>query len=155
MKCPRCGSTHISNREVGKRTGATVGSLVGAAVGTATALRGAQAGAALGALAGPVGMVAGGITGAILTGLLAGSAGCAVGSVAGNMADSNFLDNRGCLDCGHTFREDVAPTSVNVQYTPGSRPASASAGGPDVDPRAPQPGSAGIPSTIAMHFHED
>jgi hypothetical protein len=155
MKCPRCGSTHISNREVGKRTGATVGSLVGAAVGTATALRGAQVGAAVGALAGPVGMVAGGITGAILTGLLAGSAGCAVGSVAGNMADSNFLDNRGCLDCGHTFREDVAPTSVNVQYAPGSRAAAVPAARADVDSRPPQPGSAGIPSTIAMHFHED
>jgi len=155
MKCPRCGSTHISNREVGKRTGATVGSLVGAAVGTATALRGAHVGATLGAMVGPVGMVAGGITGAILTGLLAGSAGCAVGSVAGNMADSNFLDNRGCLDCGHTFREDVAPTSVNVQYTPGSRVAATPAAGSDVDSRPPQPSGAGIPSTIAMHFHED
>lgn len=155
MKCPRCGSTHISNREVGKRTGATVGSLVGAAVGTATALRGAQVGAALGAMAGPVGLVAGGITGAILTGLLAGSAGCAVGSVAGNMADSNFLDNRACLDCGNTFREDVSPTSVTMQVTPGSRVAPAPAAGADVDARAPGQDGAGMPSTIAMHFHDD
>jgi hypothetical protein len=117
MKCPRCNSTHISNREVGKRTGATVGSLVGAAVGTATALRGAQVGIALGAVGGPVGMVAGGLTGAIVAGIFAGSAGCAVGSVAGHLADSNFLDNRACLDCGHTFRETSEPTSVNVQLT--------------------------------------
>jgi hypothetical protein len=158
MKCPKCGSTHISNREVGKRSGATMGSLLGAAVGTATALRGAQVGATLGAVGGPIGMVAGGLTGAILTGLLAGSAGCAVGSVAGNMADANFLDNRGCLDCGHTFREDVAPTSVNVQYTPGTaRPASAS----DIEPHAPHaagathPNGAGQPSTVAMQFYED
>jgi hypothetical protein len=155
MKCPRCGSTHISNREVGKRTGATVGSLVGAAVGTATALRGAQVGAAVGAIAGPVGMVAGGITGAILTGLLAGSAGCAVGSVAGNMADSNFLDNRACLDCGHTFREDVSPTSVTMQVTPGSRVTPAPAAGADGDSHATGQNGTGIPSTIAMHFHED
>jgi hypothetical protein len=151
MKCPRCGSTHISNREVGKRTGATVGSLVGAAVGTATALRGAQMGAALGAVGGPIGMVAGGITGAIVTGLLAGSAGCAVGSVAGNMADSNFLDNRACLDCGHTFREDVAPTSVNVQYTPGTPPV----GGTQAESRPPQAGGPGQPSSVAMHFYEE
>jgi hypothetical protein len=148
MKCPRCGSPHIANREVGKRTGATVGSLVGAAVGTATALRGAQVGATLGAMAGPVGMVAGGLTGAILTGLLAGSAGCAVGSVAGNMADANFLDNRACLDCGHTFREDVAPTAVHLQYTPAP-------GSPDPTSR-PHPGN-GQPSggTMSMHFHDD
>lgn len=155
MKCPRCGSTHISNREVGKRTGATVGSLFGAAIGTATALRGAQVGAALGAIGGPVGMVAGGLTGAIVTGLLAGSAGCAVGSVAGNMADANFLDNRACLDCGHTFREDVAPTSVNVQYTPGTRAAAAPAAGSEPDVRQPSQNGAGIPSSIAMHFHDD
>jgi phage tail tape-measure protein len=149
MKCPRCGSTHISNREVGKRTGATVGSLFGAAVGTATALRGAQVGAALGAMAGPVGIVAGGLTGAIVTGLLAGSAGCAVGSVAGNLADSNFLDNRGCLDCGHTFREDVAPTSVNVQYTPAVAAAAQQASQQPVDAAAPGQ------STVAMHFYEE
>jgi hypothetical protein len=151
MKCPRCGSTHISNREVGKRTGATVGSLVGAAVGTAAVLRGAQVGASVGALAGPVGLVAGGLTGAIITGIFAGSAGCAVGSVAGNLADSNFLDNRACLDCGHTFREDVAPTSVNVQYTPGTPPA----GGTQAESRPQQPGASGQPSSVAMHFYEE
>jgi hypothetical protein len=133
MKCPRCGSTHISNREVGKRTGATVGGLVGAAVGTATALRGAQMGAALGAVAGPVGVVAGGIGGAIIAGIFAGSAGCAVGSVAGNLADSNFLDNRVCLQCGHTFREDAEPTAVNVQFT-----ATTTDLGTRAVPRAPQ-----------------
>jgi hypothetical protein len=62
-------------------------------------------------------MVAGGLTGAIVTGLLAGSAGCAIGSVAGNLADTNFLDNRACLECGHTFREDTEPTSVHVQLS--------------------------------------
>jgi hypothetical protein len=97
-------------------------------------------------------MVAGGITGAIVTGLLAGSAGCAVGSVAGNLADSNFLDNRACLECGHTFREDVAPTSVNVQYTPGNqRPAPST----EAEPCQSQPSSGAQPSTVAMHFYEE
>lgn len=126
MKCPRCGSNHIGHREVGKRAGATVGGLVGAAVGTATALRGAQVGASLGAVGGPVGMVAGavagGLAGAIITGIFAGSAGCAVGSVAGNLADSNFLDNRACLDCGHTFREDSEPTAINVKFSATGEP---------------------------------
>jgi hypothetical protein len=117
MKCPRCGSTHISNREVGKRTGATVGSLVGAAVGTITAMRGAQVGASIGAVAGPVGLVAGGLGGAIIAGIFAGSAGCALGSVAGNLADANFLHNRTCLGCGHTFRAESEPASVQVQFT--------------------------------------
>jgi len=142
MKCPRCGSTHISNRELGKRTGATVGSLVGAAVGTAAVLRGAQVGASVGAVGGPIGMVAGGLTGAIITGIFAGSAGCAVGSVAGNLADSNFLDNRACLDCGHTFREDTEPTAVNVQFT-----ATAEAGA--------QPGVRADLSAGRGYFHED
>lgn len=126
MKCPRCGSSHIGTREAGKRAGATVGGLVGAAVGTATALRGAQVGATLGAVAGPVGMavgaVGGGLAGAIITGIFAGSAGCAVGSVAGNLADANFLDNRSCLDCGHTFREDTEPTAINVKFSATGNP---------------------------------
>jgi uncharacterized membrane protein len=91
--------------------------LVGAAVGTATVLRGAQVGATMGAFAGPVGAVAGGVGGAIIAGIFAGSAGCAVGSVAGNLADSNFLDNRGCLECGFTFREDAEPTALNIEFT--------------------------------------
>lgn len=143
MKCPRCNSTHISNREVGKRTGATVGGLVGAAVGTAAALRGAQIGAALGAAGGPVGVVAGGLGGVIVAGIFAGSAGCAVGSVAGNLADSNFLDNRACLDCGYTFREPSEPTSVNVQFT-------ATAVDPGAHSAIRPAQSAG-----AAHFHED
>lgn len=144
MKCPRCGSTHISNREVGKRTGATVGGLVGTAVGTAAALRGAQAGAAVGAMAGPVGAIAGGLGGAIIAGIFAGSAGCAVGSVAGSLADSNYLDNRACLDCGHTFREDTPPTSVNVQFSASGEPDARRAGG------LREPGVTG-----SVHFRED
>ncbi|MEJ7932502.1 hypothetical protein WG922_21200 [Ramlibacter sp. AN1015] len=149
MKCPRCGSTHISNREVGKRTGATVGSLVGAAVGTASALRTVQVGASIGALAGPVGAVAGGLSGAVVSGLLAGSAGCALGSVAGNLADANFLDNRACLDCGHSFREDVAPTSVNMEFT-AAAPGGEARAARSQPPRG-QPGT----STFDMHFHEE
>jgi hypothetical protein len=117
MKCPRCGSTHISNREVGMRTSATLGGLVGAATGINSALRGAQAGVVIGGGAGPVGMVAGGLTGVLIAGLLSGSAGCALGSLVGRVLDSNFLDNRACLGCGLTFRESSDFGSLNVEIT--------------------------------------
>lgn len=154
MKCPRCGSTHISNRELGKRSGATVGGLIGAAVGTAAVLRGAVVGAEFGAAAGPVGMAAGGLAGAIITGLFAGSAGCAVGSVAGGIADANFLDNRACLDCGHTFREDVDPTSIHVQFTAPPGEASASQR-PDGAPRFDVPTPGFGPQRRAVMFPHD
>lgn len=117
MKCPRCGSTHISNREVGMRTSATLGGLVGAATGINSALRGAQVGVAVGASAGAVGVVAGGLTGVLIAGLLSGSAGCALGSLVGRVLDANFLDNRTCLGCGLTFRESSDVGSLNVHFT--------------------------------------
>jgi hypothetical protein len=117
MNCPRCGSTHISNREVGMRTSATLGGLVGAATGINSALRGAQAGVVIGGTAGPVGMIAGGLTGVLIAGLLSGSAGCALGSLVGRVLDANFLDNRTCLGCGLTFRETSDMGSLNVQVT--------------------------------------
>lgn len=135
MKCPRCGSTHIGNREVGKRSGATVGGLVGASVGIITSLRGAQVGATIGAVGGPVGIAAGGLSGALLAGLFTGSAGCAIGSLAGNLADANFLTNRACLDCGHTFRAPSEPTAVNVQFATASQPQAPR--GPGVQPAVP------------------
>lgn len=52
MKCPRCGSTHVSKREAGKRTGATVVGLSAAAIGTLSAMRGAQIGMTVGLVAG-------------------------------------------------------------------------------------------------------
>lgn len=130
MKCPRCGSTHISNREVGMRTSATLGGLVGAATGINSALRGAQVGLAIGATVGPVGLVAGGLTGVLIAGLLSGSAGCALGSLVGRVLDANFLDNRTCLGCGLTFRESSDTGSLNVQFT-------ATAAAPVPEPAAP------------------
>lgn len=131
MKCPRCGSTHISNREVAMRNCATVGGLVGAATGIQAALRGGQFGVAIGTVAGPIGATAGGLSGALIAGLLSGSAGCALGSLVGRVLDSNFLDNRTCLGCGLTFRESAEMGSLNVQVTattsamPASTPAHA------------------------------
>jgi hypothetical protein len=75
MKCPRCGSVHISSREIGMRTCAKLGGLIGAASGANSVIRGAQAGVVIGATIGPVGLAAGGLTGALMAGLLSGSVG--------------------------------------------------------------------------------
>jgi hypothetical protein len=146
MKCPRCGSTHITKREVGKRTGATVAGLSGAAIGTISAMRGAQIGMTVGLVAGPFGVATGGLLGAVVAGLFAGSAGCAVGSLVGSLADTNFLDNRSCLDCGHLFRDPSdAPAGVNVNINTTARP--------DVPQSSPQPYPAA--GGAANHFHDD
>lgn len=118
MKCPRCGSTHISQREFGMRSCATIGGLVGAAVGINSVLRGARLGVTIGAAGGPVGLIAGGLSGAILAGLCSGSAGCAIGSLAGNFLDAILFDNRECMHCGFTFRQGSHAAAVNVSMTP-------------------------------------
>ena len=133
MKCPRCGSTHISNREVGMRTSATLGGLVGAATGINSALRGGQAGVLIGASVGPVGVIAGGLTGVLIAGLLSGSAGCALGSLVGRVMDANFLDNRTCWGCGLTFRETTDLGSLSVQVT------ATTAAAPSADPTGDPP----------------
>jgi hypothetical protein len=113
MKCPKCSSERIVVREAGKKTGGTVGAFTGAAAGVVSVMRGAQVGAAGGIVLGPLGAVAGGLAGAAAAVLLGGSAGAAIGSALGSLADESFLDNRHCLSCELTFREDddalVAP----------------------------------------------
>jgi hypothetical protein len=91
---------------MGKRTGATIGFFTGAAAGAITVLRGAQLGMAAGGVIGPVGIATGGLAGAAVAAVFAGSAGGAIGSALGAAADENFMDNRECLDCSHTFREE-------------------------------------------------
>lgn len=131
MKCPRCGSTHISQREVGMRSCATTGGLVGAAVGVNSALRGAQIGVSLGAFAGPLGSAAGGLGGAVIAAICSGSAGCAIGSTAGKLLDATVLDNRSCMTCGLTFREGTQAAAVEVSVT-------------SVHSGSPAPGSQGM-----------
>lgn len=133
MKCPRCHSTHISNRESGMRTCATLGGLLGAATGINAVFRGAQTGVVIGASLGPLGMTTGAFSGALIASLFSGSAGCALGSLVGRVLDTNFLDNRACLDCGLTFRESPETSAFNVHVTATATPAAAS-GGPNVSP---------------------
>lgn len=107
MNCPSCKSARGQPRQLGKKSAAGIGFFTGAAVGAISVLRGAQAGVIVGAATlGPVGGVAGGVAGAALAALFAGSAGAAMGASLGTVADENFLDNRECLDCGFTFRDE-------------------------------------------------
>lgn len=106
MHCPNCKSLRIVVRQVGKKSAAGIGFFTGAAVGAITVLRGAEAGVVIGSVAGPVGAAAGGVAGAALAALFAGSAGGAMGAALGSAADEHFMDNRECLDCGFTFREE-------------------------------------------------
>lgn len=106
MNCPNCNSERIVLREAGRKTGGAVGAVAGATAGAISVMRGAQLGASVGMVAGPVGMVAGGLTGAAAAILFGGSAGAAIGSAVGSVADEGFLDNRRCLGCDLTFREE-------------------------------------------------
>src|SRR5688572_23717214 len=106
MNCPNCRSERVTTRQLGKKSAAGIGFFTGAAVGAISVLRGAQVGVITGAAFGPVGSAAGGVAGAALAALFAGSAGGAMGAALGSVADENFMNNRECLDCGFTFREE-------------------------------------------------
>lgn len=107
MNCPNCQSERVQPRQLGRKSAAGIGFFTGAAVGAISVLRGAQTGVVVGTVAlGPAGAVAGGVAGAALAALFAGSAGAAMGAALGTVADENFMDNRECLDCGFTFRDE-------------------------------------------------
>lgn len=71
-----------------------------------------------GAVVGPVGAVTGGVVGAALAALCAGSAGGAMGAALGSVADETFMDNRECLDCGFTFREERGGAGPGDDHQP-------------------------------------
>lgn len=112
MNCPSCKSERVKPRQMGKKSAAGIGFFTGAAVGAISVLRGAQTGVVVGAaMLGPVGAGVGGVAGAALAALFAGSAGAAMGAALGTVADENFMDNRECLDCGFTFRDEARGAS--------------------------------------------
>lgn len=106
MNCPNCKSARVTTRQSGKKTAAGIGFFTGATAGAISVLRGAQVGMIAGAVIGPAGSAAGGVVGAALAALCAGSAGAAMGAALGSAADETFMDNRECMDCGFTFRDE-------------------------------------------------
>lgn len=95
--CPKCQSSHVEPRNLGRKTGSAVGVLAGAAIAvTGVAVAGTIA-------AGPAGAVIGPVAAALLRALAGGTAGCAVGAALGEVVDESILDNHRCLRCGHRF----------------------------------------------------
>ncbi|MDO8887005.1 MAG: hypothetical protein Q7V16_00315 [Hydrogenophaga sp.] len=72
---------------------------------------GLQVGAGLAIVAGPGGTVLGAVAGALLAALAGAAAGCTVGAALGEFLDEKLLNNRLCLDCGHSFSS--TPTHAN------------------------------------------
>jgi hypothetical protein len=106
-KCPLCQSKNIETLDYCKSAGGALGFVGGAASGAAGALSGARVGAVVGMVAGPVGISVGTIAGAILGCLLGGTAGGVAGAKLGQSIDERYLENNHCLNCGHTFGNEV------------------------------------------------
>jgi len=105
LNCPKCHSTRIGAKNVGRKTGAVIGTVAGAASGMSDILRRvppdwAKAPFALTPTA-PYSTIAS----AILGGLFGGAAGCAVGATLGEAVDEQILDNWQCLACGYAFSQ--------------------------------------------------
>lgn len=105
--CPRCQSTRIATRHIGRKTCGAFGTAAGAAAGLSTAASGARLGLTVGFIAGPAGPTLGGVAGAIVGGLVGGFAGGSAGAAVGEMLDETVFDNFECLECG--FRFSVEP----------------------------------------------
>lgn len=120
MKCPQCGSPHVTPRHAGEHAGGKLGALLGAAFGAASAMRGVRIGFAVGRAFGPAGAAAGGITGAVITGIFTGSAVSAFTAAVGSLFDREVLCDRECNQCGHAFRRfegEFAPGSLSSART--------------------------------------
>lgn len=114
MKCPKCGSNDIEQRNHEQNIQKLSGMLLSSAGATAGTVGGAATGASIGAaigtaVAGPLGIIVGGtvgtFVGAISVGITGGFLGNFYGKKAGVVIDKNiFLDYR-CKKCNFKFKE--------------------------------------------------
>ena len=118
IQCPNCKSTHIHNRNIGKKAGGFIGTTAGASAGVTAAMSGARVGATVGVIAGPPGVALGTVAGAILGGVTGGIFGGTAGAALGEIVDNNILDNFECLKCGHRFStDDEGTTPISLPHT--------------------------------------
>ncbi|WP_375140064.1 hypothetical protein [Pseudomonas sp. IPO3778] len=103
ITCPNCHSTHVSTKDLGKKTGGTIGVIGGGTSGVAGAIKGAELGAAIGITGGPLGITLGGIAGAILGGLIGAGAGGMAGAAIGEQIDDRIFNNYHCAQCHYQF----------------------------------------------------
>lgn len=92
--CPKCQSTHIESRNLGRKAGSALGVFVGFA-GT-VAIVGAMESLPGGANIRRFATV-------LMKAMVGGTSGCAVGAALGEVIDENVLTNHRCLHCGHCF----------------------------------------------------
>ena len=103
--CPKCNSTRLGRRFVGRRTVASIGTIAGSLSGAVGALRGAQVGMSLGIIGGPPTMTIGALAGAALGAMVGGAFGCKIGADLGELVDQDVLNDCECLDCGFSFNK--------------------------------------------------
>ena len=106
IQCPKCSSTLITVRNMGKKVCCGIGIVAGGAQGVSNALKGAKIGGEVGALFGFAGIFLGKLAGALIGAMIGGTSGGIAGAKVGEMIDARALDNYECLQCEHVFRID-------------------------------------------------
>jgi hypothetical protein len=95
MKCPKCASVRVLQKNQAKKTGGLLGSIA-----AASGLMGAVELGEIGLILAPLGGAVGVVSSAILGGI--------AGANLGRLIDKQILDNNLCDDCGHCFCDEDA-----------------------------------------------
>jgi hypothetical protein len=98
MRCPKCASERVLQKNQAKKTGGLLGSIM-----AASGLVGTLELGEIGLLLAPLGGAAGVVSSAVLGGL--------AGANLGKLIDKQILDNNLCDACGHYFSDDDAQQS--------------------------------------------
>jgi hypothetical protein len=98
MRCPKCASERVLQKNQAKKTGGLLGSIM-----AASGLVGTLELGEIGLLLAPLGGAAGVVSSAVLGGL--------AGANLGKLIDKQILDNNLCDACGHCFNDDDAQQS--------------------------------------------
>ena len=93
MKCPRCASERVLQKNQAKKTGGLLGSIA-----AASGLMGAVELGEIGLILAPLGGAVGVVSSAVLGGL--------AGANLGKLIDRQILDNNLCDNCGHCFSDE-------------------------------------------------
>jgi hypothetical protein len=93
MKCPKCASERVLQKNQAKKTGGLLGSIA-----AASGLMGAVELGEIGLILAPLGGAVGVVSSAVLGGI--------AGANLGRLIDRQILDNNLCDDCGHCFSDE-------------------------------------------------
>jgi hypothetical protein len=96
MKCPKCASERVLQKNQAKKTGGLLGSIA-----AASGLMGAVELGEIGLILAPLGGAVGVVSSAVLGGI--------AGANLGKLIDKQILDNNLCDNCGHCFSDEDSP----------------------------------------------